>query len=190
MCRGQNRCTGRQVARHGARVLVPHSSKRVADRGVDVLPTTGGASWGAHETFVLFRKDPKFLLERSHLGPHAGGSLQLPASLGRCILRHAIPPLFFGKLCAVRPNLASPDQARNLPRRASHITARPLPTLAARLGIIVQCVKHVGYVPAQPHGSSSGAGFGFWHLSARVGTRRLGRFEIAGGLWVPRARVA
>ena len=32
-------------------------------------------------------------------------------------------------------------------------------------------------MPAQPHGSSSGAGFGFWHLSARVGTRRLGRFR-------------
>jgi hypothetical protein len=32
-------------------------------------------------------------------------------------------------------------------------------------------------VPAQPHGSSSGAGFGFWHLSARVGTRRLRRFQ-------------
>jgi hypothetical protein len=67
------------------------------------------------------------------------------------------------------------------PRRASHITkdltTRPLPKLSARLGIIVYGVHGVRCGPALPHGSSSGAGFGFWHLSAREDRRLLGRFR-------------
>ena len=63
------------------------------------------------------------------------------------------------------------------PRCASHITARPLPKMSARLGIIAQGVRHVRYGPALPNGSSSGAGFGFWHLSAREERRLLGRFR-------------
>jgi hypothetical protein len=64
------------------------------------------------------------------------------------------------------------------PRRASHLIPRPLPKLAnTRFGIVVSGLKHVRCGPALQRGSSLGASFGFWHLSAREDRRRLGRFQ-------------
>jgi hypothetical protein len=43
-------------------------------------------------------------------------------------------------------------------------------------------VRSGRYGPAHPNGASSGGAFGFWRLSAREGTRRLGRFRVRGRL--------
>ena len=56
-------------------------------------------------------------------GPHAGRRPHISAGLGRRILWHAIPPLSSAQVCAVRPNLAPPDQARSRP--APRRPARP-----------------------------------------------------------------
>ena len=119
---------------------------------------------------------PKFLKP----APAHGGTLvgqHISAGLGRRILRHAIPPLCSVQVCAVRPNLSPPDQARSrpAPRHPAH------PQAASNVGNSLRsghgwCPKC--QVTGQRHrtGASSGADFGFWRLSAREKRRRLGRF--------------
>ena len=64
------------------------------------------------------------------------------------------------------------------PRLAAQLTPRPLPTLAVRsLRTGIKGVRHARYGLTQLKGASSGADFGFWHLSPREKRRRLGRFR-------------
>ena len=124
-------------------------------------------------------------------GRHAGRIPHFPAGLGRRILRHAIPPLFSGLACAVRPNLAPPNQARRrpAPRPPAHPQAASNVRRSLKGG-------HQGFSKCQVRANATGL------ARRRVPTLASGTsprerkdavwagFEVAGGLWVLRARSA
>ncbi len=113
-------------------------------------------------------------------GPHTGGISRVSAETCCAIswpeLSRPTP-----RICApfvrIRHRQTKPAAA---PRHAAQLTLRPLPTVASLLWTCVQCVERARYGPAHPNGASSGGAFGFWRLSAREGSRRLGVFRDGG----------
>ena len=122
-------------------------------------------------------------------GRHAGRFPHISAGLGRRTLRHAIPPLFSGPTCAVRPNLAPPNKARRrpAPRPPAHPQAASNVRRSLKGG-------HQGFSKCQVRANATGL------ARRRVPTLASGTsprerkdavwadFQIAGGLWVLRAR--
>ncbi len=132
---------------------------------------------------------PEILEASPRPGRHAFRFPHISAGLGRRILRHAIPPLCSGQACAVRPNLAPPDQARSRP--APRRPARPQAASNVCRSLII---GHQGCSTCQVRANATGRG------RRRVPTLASGApprerkdavwagFELAGGLRVLRAR--
>ena len=134
---------------------------------------------------------PEILEASPRPGPHAGRFPHISAGLGRLILWHAIPPLCSAQVCAVRPNLAPPDQARSRPMLRSPAQSQDASNVVNSLTSV-----HLGCPTCQVRAKATGL------ARCRVPTLASGAppresrdavwagFEIAGGLWVLRSRSA
>ena len=137
---------------------------------------------GEHQSFQV---NAEILEAGPRPGRQARRLPHISAGLGRRILRHAIPPLCSAQVCAIRPNLARPDQAHSRP--APH--RPPRPQAASNVGLSLKD-GHQGCPRCQVRANATGLARRRVPISASGASPRERKdavwagFEVAGSLGV------